>query len=148
MSHVRKQIRDAVATALNGLPITGTNVFPARLYPLENSKLPGICLYTNDEETDGEQGKFDTFDNRRLTLSIEAHCKLVAGLDDQLDDIAEDVEDVMLAQGYDIGGLAKTIDLATTRYGKTASGDQPAGIVVMDFIITYFINRGASGTAL
>jgi hypothetical protein len=130
------------------MPTTGSRVFPARLYPLAKEELPGLCIYTNSEETDDEQGKFDTFDTRRLTLSVEGWTKLIAGIDDDLDDISEEVEDKLLSPGETLGGIAKTIDLTTTDTGKSSESDQPVGLVKMDFRITYFINRGSSGTPL
>ena len=50
MSHVRKQIRDAVVTALTGLSTTGSRVYKSRIYPLETGKLPGLAIYTKSEE--------------------------------------------------------------------------------------------------
>ncbi len=148
MSHVRQQIRDAAYTLLTGLNTTGANVFKSRLYPLNETELPGLCIYTNAEEPDDEQGKFDVFDVRRLTLSVEGHGKLVTGLEDQLDDMAGEVEDAILTPGQDFGGLAQTVDIGTVEYGKSKDGDQPVGIVIVNFIVTYYINRGTSGTAL
>lgn len=148
MSHVRKQIRDAAVTLLTGLATTGSNVFPSRLYPLNDAELPGICIYTNNEEPDEEHGKFDVFDVRRLVLTIEGNDKLVAGLQDSLDDIAWEVEDAILAPGQDFGGLAKTIDISSVEFGKSKEAEQPIGLVVINFTVTYYINRGTSGTAL
>lgn len=147
MSHVRKQIRDVAVTTVTGLTTTGSNVFPSRLYPLSDAELPGLCVYTNSEEPDEEQGKFDIFDVRRLTLSIEGHDKLVSGLEDRLDEIAHEVEDAILSNPT-FSGKAKTTDIGTIEYGKSAEGDQPTGIVKIDFIVTYFINRGSSETPL
>jgi hypothetical protein len=59
MAHVRKQIRDAVITSVTGLTTTGSNVFRSRIYPLEQTKLPGLCVFTRSETVE-----FDT-----LTIS-------------------------------------------------------------------------------
>ena len=60
MAHVRKQIRDAVITALTGLSTTGSNVFRSRIYPLESNKIPGLCVFSKSEAT-----TFDTLTRPR-----------------------------------------------------------------------------------
>ena len=55
MAHVRKQIRDAIKTALTGLATTGANCYQSRVFPFESTKLPALLIYTKSETTD-----FDT----------------------------------------------------------------------------------------
>ena len=55
MAHVRQQIRDQIVTALTGLTTTGSNVFRSRIFPLEQTKLPALCIFTKSEATE-----FDT----------------------------------------------------------------------------------------
>jgi hypothetical protein len=131
---------------LDGLPTTGANIFKARLYPLTKAELPGLCIYTNSEEADLETGKFDIFDRRTLTVSVEGYSKLTAGIDDELDDIASEVEDALLVD--EAISSAKTVDLVSVEYGKSAESDQKVGMVKMDYAVTYMINRGDSETAL
>ncbi len=63
MAHVRKQIRDAIVTAVTGLTTTGSNVFRSRIYPLESGKLPGLCVYTKSETVE-----FDTLTRSRSIM--------------------------------------------------------------------------------
>ena len=49
-NHLRRQIRERVATMLTGLSITGSNVFQTNVYPFENADLPAHCIFTQDEE--------------------------------------------------------------------------------------------------
>ena len=48
-NHLRRQIRERVATTLTGLSTTGSNVFQSRIYPMESAGLPGLCVYTQEE---------------------------------------------------------------------------------------------------
>ena len=50
-NHVRQQIRERIGTTLTGLTTTGSNVFESRVYPLEDSKLPALIIYTKSEES-------------------------------------------------------------------------------------------------
>ena len=50
MSHVRKQIRDATATALAGV----ATVYTSRVYPVQAASLPVILVYSGDEQIEGQ----------------------------------------------------------------------------------------------
>ena len=45
-NHIRQQIRERAGTVLTGLTTTGTNVFETRIYPLSNTNLPALAIYT------------------------------------------------------------------------------------------------------
>lgn len=49
-NHLRRQIRERVGTTLTGLSTTGSNVFQRRMYPMESAGLPGLYIYTQNEE--------------------------------------------------------------------------------------------------
>ena len=52
MAHYRQQIRERVATTLTGLTTTGSNVFQSRVYPIENTELPCLLIYTREESSE------------------------------------------------------------------------------------------------
>ena len=64
MSHARQQIRDAVATAVTGLSITGANVSKTRMFRFENDECPALSVYTLSEEIER-----DTMKPSRLRLT-------------------------------------------------------------------------------
>ena len=147
MSHVRKQIRDVAITNLTNLTITGTNVFKSRVYPLQDEELPGLCVYTAAETNDDETGKFDIFDNRELIIQVDAYDKLIAGIEDSLDDIAAEVETAIMADPK-FSGLAKFTDYLGFTSENSVDGEQPVGKMSVTFRVTYFVNTGAPGTAI
>ena len=51
-NHLGRQIRERAATTLTGLSTTGSNVFQSRFYPMKSAGLPGLCIYTKDEEAE------------------------------------------------------------------------------------------------
>ena len=55
MPHIRKQIRDAIATAVTGLTTTGSRVHKSRVNDLAASELPLLAIYTTSEQTNEEQ---------------------------------------------------------------------------------------------
>jgi len=110
--HVRAQLRDAVAAALTGLSTSGDNVFASRVYPLRDSELPGLRVYTTTEEL-GEPGTIHppTILDRRIEVLVEAVARKSAGMDDELDQMAKEIE-VALGTGVTVG--ATPVDLAYT----------------------------------
>lgn len=134
MAHKRKQIRDQVETVLTGLATTGANVFASRVYPLKASNLPGLLIYTVEEES--EPGGSRAID-RMLSLAVEGHIKTVGGaIDDTLDLIAEEVEAAIDAD-RSLNDLAVYAYIASTEIEFDAESDKPVGIIIMKFSINY-----------
>jgi hypothetical protein len=135
MTHVRKQIRDNVTTAVTGLATTGTNVFQSRVYPNEASKLPCLCVYTLTEEAEVISLTPPRI-GRTLDLVVEGYAKAKTGLDDTLDAIAVEVEEA-LATDITRGGLAQMTAIQSTDIGLEGEGEQPIGVIKMTFQVEY-----------
>lgn len=135
MAHARKVIRDAVATILTGLNSSGSNVFPTRIYPVDDNNLPAICIYTlsEDSELTSVQPRKMA---RRLDLVIEAVAKANDVLDDTLDLIAEEIETAM-ALDYTLGVGAKDCVLASTKIAMRGEGEKATGSVVLTYSVMY-----------
>jgi hypothetical protein len=127
MAHVRKQIRDAIITALTGLSTTGSNVFRSRIYPLESNKIPGLCVFSKSEAT-----TFDTLTrprsiNRVLEIGVEAYVKATSDYDNTLDTIAVEVEEA-IASDVTLGNLAKDTQVTSFEADFSGEGEQPVAI--------------------
>ena len=133
MAHVRKQIRDAVITAVTGLTTTGSNVFRSRIYPLEQTKLPGLCVFTRSEVVEFDTLTISRSVSRVLDVIIEGYVSATANYDDTLDQIAVEVEEA-LAADVTLGGLAK--DTQVTAFEADFSGDGEQPVAVGRFTVT------------
>lgn len=135
--HVRRQLREAVATAVTGLATTGTRVFQSRVYPVQNAELPGLLVYTTGEEI--TVLSVGTLVGRTVQILIEGHAKAAADLDDVLDQISKEVE-VALASAITVAG--KLILLAYE--GCDVSLDEsnkPTGVIAMRFNALLYSQR-------
>ena len=74
-NHIRQQIRERVGTVLTGLTTTGSNVFETRVYPLENTNLPALVIYTKDETSEPLVMSTDRVMSRVLELIVEIYVK-------------------------------------------------------------------------
>ena len=127
MAHVRKQIRDAIVTALTGLTTTGSNVFRSRIYPLERGKLPGLCIYTRSETTEFDTLTISRSVNRNLEVVVEGYVKETSNYDNTLDQIAVEVEEA-LAADVTLGGLSKDVQVTAFEADFSGDGEQPVAV--------------------
>ena len=142
MAHLRQQIRERVATTLTGLTTTGSNVFQSRVYPLENTKLPCLLIYTREESSEPlDMGPPRTIE-KILSLVVEGYVKANSNYDDTIDTITKEVETALYGDRL-INNLAKDSFLVTTDISFNGEGDNPLGIVVMTFEIPYHHTEGS-----
>ena len=136
MAHFRQQIRERVATTLTGLTTTGSNVFQSRVYPLENTKLPCLLIYTREESSQPLAMNPPRSIEKVLQLVVEAYVKANTNYDDTIDTICKEVEEALFTDRL-INNLAKDSFLVSTEINYNGDGDNPLGIVVMTFEIAY-----------
>lgn len=147
MSHVRQQIRERVATTLTGLTTTGSRVYQSRVYPLGPNNLPGLLVFTTDESSEVDvMGAPGTL-MRTLTLTVEGYVKSTSNSDDTIDTICSEVE-TALGNDNTVNSLAKDISLADTEIEYSGEGEQPVGVVTMNFVVQYRTATNAPNTAL
>lgn len=136
MAHVRKQIRDAVVTALTGLATTGSNVYRSRIYPLESSKLPGLCIFTLSESVVFDTMTLSRSIQRELEVAVEAYVKGTSNYDNTLDQIAVEVEEA-IASDVTLGGLAKDAQVTAFEAQFSGDGEQPVAIGRFSLLVQY-----------
>jgi hypothetical protein len=146
-NHVRRQIRERVATTLTGLTTTGSKVFQSRVYPLTANNLPGLLVYTTSESSDPDVMGAQPQLERELNLVIEGYAKTTSNLDDVMDEIAKEIE-VAMAADTTINALAKDSFLTDTEIQLTGEGEQPIGMVTMNFTVQYRTANNAPDVAL
>lgn len=135
--HVRKQLRDAVTTALTGLTTTGARVYGYRVYALDpENELPALSIYTTEEDAQGVTIHGPATVERVVAVRVKAFARSGSGLDDTLDLIAKEVETV-LGAALTLG--SKSVLLA---YGGCEidheAGDQPIGTLELKYLGTLY----------
>ena len=113
MAHVRRQIRDRVATLLSqNVSLVKRRVFTTRVHPFNEENLPAISVYTGAEASERmNAGVTDVI--RDLTLDIDIYVRETSKFDDDVDAIAVQVEEAM-AGDFTVNGLAKFSVLTST----------------------------------
>jgi hypothetical protein len=145
-NHVRRQIREAVATLLTGLTTTGTNVFQSRLQPLPENKLPALKIITDAEQIE----HFDISGNirdRSLTVGVIAVVKAISDVDDVLDEIIKEVE-IKMSSNPTLSGLVKDIVLDSIDIDMSGETDKNTGQAIMSFTANYFTTVAAPDVSI
>ena len=135
MAHLRQSIRERVAADVTSLVTTGSNVFQSRVYPVEDSKLPCLLVYTTSEESEVTEMASPRPITRMLNVVVQGVVAM-ATPDDTLDLISKEVE-VALAGDVTINSLANNSFLSSTEIEFNADGAKPIGTVILNYIVEY-----------
>lgn len=146
MAHLRKQIRDRVASVLaTSVTLVSGRVYASRVYPLTDAKLPAVTVYTGSESS--ALMAFGTVTLQRdLAITVDAYIKTTATFDDDVDAICVQIEDAIGAD-FRVNGLAKDIVLSSTEIDFSSEADQPVGVARLTFTVRYVTSIEDSSTA-
>lgn len=149
-NHVRTQIRDQVATYITGLTTTGSRVFKAREYPLQDAELPGLCIYTADEECEINTIGFPGHIERALELVIKGYAKATGDVDLSLDTMQKEIEAAIGASAItsSINSLAKSATLVSSHKEISVEGEKPVGMIEIIYSVRYVTRENAPDVAI
>lgn len=149
MSHVRTQLRDAIATALSGLPSLGTNVFKSRLYNLADGQIPAACVYfmKEDIENISPARVQPSLQRRDIRTAIVIAVKADDGeVEDTLDAVALEVED-KLFEDPTFNRLAVESSLLYAEK-SIEEIDQPLGLMLLVFSSIVITKEGDASKSI
>lgn len=142
MAHIRKLIRDQIATQLTGLSTTGGRVYTSRVYPMGNNKLPGIVIYTDNESAEYATIGLPRTIIRTLTVNVEIYVKGVSSYDDDIDQITAEI-DAAIYSDVTLNGYAKDTKITGYVVQYIGEGDQPVGTAILNLEVTYTTTEGS-----
>ena len=136
MAHVRKQIRDRIASVLStSVTLVKRRVYASRVYPLTEDKLPAVTVYTGSENSNRlNMGVSDL--NRSLTIDVDIYVRMTQTFDDDVDAIAVQIEEA-IANDFTVNGLAKEAVLTGTDIQFSGDAEQPVGVAKLTFTVRY-----------
>lgn len=137
-THVRKQIRDAVAGLLASpaTSIPASRILIGQTRPLGGDYPPTILIYTSDETSGRQYDGNPASLGRTLLLHIDGRLCAVEPPDDELDALALEIEGVMLVD-HTLGGLCFDSFLGRTVSAVRASGEKHEGSIRLEYRVRY-----------
>lgn len=144
MKHARQNIREAVATTLGAITAT---VYRSRVYPLD--VLPVIAIYGNNETATSENDQLVSQKRytRLMDLNIEIVAEAVADVDDEIDDLAAQVE-ALLGADPTLTATAVDSNLLTTTIELDGSGDKPLAVCTLLYQVWYRTTAADAQTSI
>lgn len=146
-NHRRRQIREALVTALTGLTTTSTRVFPNRVYPFDSADLPGLLVTWAVDEPEAITMETPAALQSELTMVIEGRAQANADLDDVLDAIDKEVRTALYAAGTLSGLLARRAAVRRIEADYEDGLEKPVGVIRLEYQLTYFCREGAPDAA-
>lgn len=144
MPHVRQLIRDDIIQTVTGLTTTGSRVYKSRVYPMDATKLPGLCVYSKDETSEPSTMGSDRTMTRTVSIIIESYAKALSGYDDALDTIALEIE-TALSGDRKRGGNAKDTRIVSFQADYSGSGEQPVATGIITVEVLYHTKESNAG---
>lgn len=146
MAHIRKQIRDYVASLIVGSELCGDNVDTSRAKPKKRDSPNSAHVYTaadqsSDISRDGTQ-------QRIVRLKIDAVAK---GDDDDLQDRFDDFGvhvETEMANDPRLNNLAAATEYKGTSFGVNVDGESPFGVMTISYDVTVLTLNSDPQTAL
>ncbi len=147
MPHVRQSIRENIETTLTGLTTTGSRVFASRVYPIAADNLPGLAIYTSDENSEYATVGLPRTQIRTLSVTVEAYVRGNSNYDDSLDTICSEIE-VALYTDLTRGGYAKDTKVTAMDAEFSGEGDQPVARATLRIQVEYVTKENDPTTAV
>lgn len=146
-NHLRRQIREALATAVTGLTTTGSRVYQSRVYVLQRTNLPALRVFLGDESINVETIHFPATLNRALRIRVNAIVQALEDVDDTLDGIVKETE--IAVSGMTLTALCQSIRLLDVSEPTFSDqGEVPTGELTMTFEANYYTAENAPDVAL
>lgn len=139
MTHPRTQIRRAFVERLTDATAAEERVFSGRLMPIEEPELPAIVVHTRDAEEiqDRSASGWNGYEQRRCIVSVICVAQSFDDIDEQLDDMAGQVEAAL--QSWTIPGFessdAELLD--TKSEDPEFDGSLATGATMLRYVVTY-----------
>jgi hypothetical protein len=133
MTHIRKQIRDAVKALLAGGTVPADQIYGGRAHPVDENKCPMWRVFTPQEISEPMEMGSPREVRRIVRVSLEAFAHGV-DVEDQLDDLAVEAE-VAMAADLTLGGLAKVLQLSGSDMSVNGEGRKTLGRLELTYDI-------------
>lgn len=137
MTHPRQNIRVAAQDLLlAGQILTSGNVYRSRFRRLLPTDLPALLVYVKGDKAGDNIVDAPRIYRREMSLIVEVLIPAnAADVDDQLDDLARQVE-IIFEDNETLGGLAHDIIYQSTEIDMDPAVDPPIGLAVLTFGVT------------
>ncbi|MFY9589541.1 hypothetical protein [Rickettsia endosymbiont of Halotydeus destructor] len=134
--HARTKIRHAFVELLQGKTSVGTKVYDSRLYTMEFTSLPGIIVFSPNEEVITSTISPPRSQDRNVKIVVECYTKATRDVNVTIDNITAEVEK-LVANSLTLKKLCKDCRLLSTDITLNTEGDQLVSVATLLFSVSY-----------
>ena len=134
--HARTRIRQAFVELLQGKTLVGTKVYDSRLYTMDVTSLPGIIIFSPNEEVITSTISPPRSQDRSVKIVVECYAKATKDVNVIIDNIALEVEK-LVTNSLVLKKLCKDCRLLSTDINLNYDGDQPVAVAALIFSVSY-----------
>ncbi|WP_342270475.1 hypothetical protein [Rickettsia endosymbiont of Orchestes rusci] len=134
--HARTAIREAFVELLQGKTLVGNRVYNTRLYNMEFTSLPGIIVFSTNEEVTTNTITPPRSQDRVVKIIVECYAKATKDVNKTVDNIAAQIER-LVANSIILKKLCKDCRLQSTDINLNCDGDQPVAVATLTFSVSY-----------
>lgn len=150
MAHPRKLIRHAVvALLIAASTAAGARVKPTRVEPNKKGELPAIGVYTlNDPVEPDDSTELERVHELELEITGWVGHTDANPADDRMDDLAEQIENAMIADAWLSGTASEVRLIGSTMQVVEENGrtDPHVGVIVLTYAVKYRKSLAALAT--
>lgn len=149
-NHIRRQVREALVTALTGLSTTGSRVYVNSDDPLADGVTSALRLRVGPEAVSQRAFNGEVIEVERamtFTVTAQASGSSMTTVLNLLDTIAKEVENALLTMAAkQLGGLARNLQLVSTDTRTSGEANQYFGDLEMQLELQASVREGAPDT--
>ncbi|WP_417904524.1 hypothetical protein [Candidatus Tisiphia endosymbiont of Micropterix aruncella] len=136
MLHARTSIRQTFVDILKGKTAAKDKVYDSRLYSMNDSTLPGIIIFSSQEEIVTSTISPPRCQNRTARITVECYAKATTSVNIIVDNMTAEVESLVL-NNPELKKLCKDCRLESTDINLNSDGDQPVAVASLVFTVIY-----------
>jgi len=130
----RRLIRKKIAEKLN--PIVQGRVFMSRIYPVDQSALPGLTVFINRDVANLEYMTMGSQRWHDLSLTVQVHVAGNNPIDEAIDELEREVCQCLTSDPT-LDGLVMNLRWLSTEISLSGEGVKPVGIADLSFMLTF-----------
>lgn len=136
MTHARTNIRKAFVEAIKDKTVAEDRVYDSRMYSMADGVLPGIIVFSTQEEVVTSTISKPHCQNRKLKIMVECYAKATNDVNGIIDDLTAEIE-ALVAASADLKALCKDCRLESTDIQLNSDADQPVAVAIMLYALSY-----------
>jgi hypothetical protein len=147
--HIRKQVRNRITAAIEGITSFNGKVFENRTYELNKSELPAALIFSGPEtiEDATKAPKTIGIQKRKIQVEVYIFARDAENIGNAIDDLSSEVEEKIF-NDLPLREISTEISILEAIPYIDSDSDLPVGAIRMTFQVIVFTRKGTPDKAI